>query len=694
MNFFKKKKLIIAVSLVVLGLFLANTVLAQVPAPAPGAAPQTPATNPPPARNENPAEPPTSVIGDIATGAISTVFKGIGYFLGFIAGMILGLGGWLVGFALKLNENLLASPMITLGWQIVLQFTNLGFILAIIVMAFATIFRMETYAMKQTLWKLIVAALLVNFSLVIAGAFIDIAQNLSNLFLQKVSLDPISFSTELGALFNAQGFLAVKQEVLSSNALRGVATGAFGAILNLVGSIFFTAGFTFIAALMLLAIAVMLLIRYVFLGLLLIVSPIVWLFWIFPATAEYWKKWWHHFLRWTFFAPIMLFFLYLAIISMRGSPEYFRQVLPNNAQIGTNFTFGLDVVGNFVIVLGLLFGGLMAANATGIAGAGMAMTAAQKVGKGFGGWVGRKGLKAGTWALRRPFGTETVQKGIAGMEGLGAGGKGFLGKLGKVAATPIRKLGMGLSRLSATGAEKLIDQAKKELGGLDMNRLAKMIPALPPEKQVAALQILAADGSLDLMDDITPFISQKTLDMWQRFGQSVPSYTNLTRTVGFNADMLRALREGSFDKTVTRPDGTKTTSRVSLESATQAFFQNFRPEHFSKMEVDEFFRAVDHIKNPNGKGEFGLSNQEQRTLQEQAVAGILEANPDGLSKLYGRIKGANRKNFNNNLLFPYIQGQAKAAGKSVAKWLEEDKPELHVFFESSTAKGLGLVAPE
>src|SRR4030042_5966834 len=102
--------------------------------------------------------------------------------------------------------------MVHTGWQIVLNFANLGFVLAIIVIAFSTIFRRESYAMKQTLWKLIVAALLVNFSLVIAGAFINVSDIFSDFFLKQSGIrSPVAWRDAFTNMLKAQALFQIDQ---------------------------------------------------------------------------------------------------------------------------------------------------------------------------------------------------------------------------------------------------------------------------------------------------------------------------------------------------------------------------------------------------------------------------------------------------------------------------------------------------
>ena len=52
-----------------------------------------------------------------------------------------------------------------------------------IIIAVATMLRIEKWGWKNTLWKLVVVALLVNFSLIIPGMVIDVSNFLSFYFL-------------------------------------------------------------------------------------------------------------------------------------------------------------------------------------------------------------------------------------------------------------------------------------------------------------------------------------------------------------------------------------------------------------------------------------------------------------------------------------------------------------------------------
>ena len=149
------------------------------------------------------------LIDYVTSTAIGGIVWVIAYIMGAIAGAVLTLGGMLVDFALKINLALLDNPFIKIGWSIVLGFTNLGFVLAIIVIAFATIVGLQNYGMKKVLWKLIVAALLVNFSLAISGFFIEISDSVTVFFNNKIQgTSGSAISSKLAATLMPQFMLS------------------------------------------------------------------------------------------------------------------------------------------------------------------------------------------------------------------------------------------------------------------------------------------------------------------------------------------------------------------------------------------------------------------------------------------------------------------------------------------------------
>ncbi|MBN2197753.1 hypothetical protein JW698_00940 [Candidatus Wolfebacteria bacterium] len=549
-------------------------------------------------------------IESIATKAIGWVAGAMGYIAGYIAGAVFYIGGLLINFALDFNNAILGDGSIVhVGWPIVLSFANLGFVLAIIIIAFATIFRVQSYAMKQILWKLVVAALLVNFSLVIAGAFINIADMATEIFISKSMPEgKTDFSETLGGLFKAQQYLKADEIAVANNTLEGLKEFG-GALLGFIAQNFFTAAFTFLGALTLLAIAIMLIIRYITLAILLILSPLAWLLWIFPSTQNLWQKWWSNFFRWTFFAPAVSFFLYLTVISIKNYSEYVDVLIfKGGVDAGSQMSpvLNASIIGNLVLVIGLLIGGLITANSLGIAFANTSYGWAKGVGKTFSGWVGRKGVAFGTRPLRGEWGrniTEGMQK--TGLE---------TGRVGRFMTSPIRQLGTVISGAGVRQGESLVKDAEGRLNKrfVTDKSLADSFSTLSREEQVAAVKRLTKNKTTNLMDerDLNYFIGKKdTKKIFERFGAG-NVYDDFEKSAGRNTKMVNS--KSSQEK----------------ESAAKEFFRGFSQKDFSAIRKNSL-----------------LSDEDK----EIRIKAILETQPGGIRKVMPNFSGKDFDKFLNTM---------------------------------------------
>ncbi len=552
-------------------------------------------------------------IGDITANVISFVAQGVGYIIGFIGGVFLTIAGYLIQLALNINFEILKSPVVQTGWKIVLGFANLGFVLAIIVMAFATIFRVQSYAMKQTLWKLIVAALLVNFSLVIAGAFINISDIFSNYFLQQGGIrNPVEWAKSFAGMFRAQALLKVS-ETMSAQGVVDTATGVvntFGStVLQTIASVFFVALFTILAAITLFAVVIMLLIRYVYLGILLLLSPIIWLLWIFPSTKHLWTKWWQQFLRWTFFAPIMLFFIYLAMYSMQYAPDSVRQFTRNpQATANVSLTFGVEVIGEMAIVIALVMGGLIAANSLGIEFSKTAYDWAQKSGKGFGRWVGRNTLEA---TGGRFFASKLLRGDVA------TGKKGLVERLSASKIPGVRFVGRGLNRLGETTEKTLQAGYAKGAKGLTPDRLNYEIQNSRGSRRAVLMQEAAKRKNID-MKILGSIINdpQKMEGIQKNFINSGLDFKDIEKAIGRSFEMIGAKTAGD------------------LRATTEKFVKSQAPKDWAKGQWNDVFsKTTDQ----------GLENIQKELAR--AFAGLGEHGHGAYAKIMPSIKGRNMEDF-------------------------------------------------
>ncbi len=183
-------------------------------------------------------------------------------------------------------------------WLVLRNLTNIAFILAIIAMGIATVFRISGYGVRDMMIKLIIGAFLVNFSLVIPQAILGIAETVQNQFLPA----------------NTGAIRAIANPLFTLNLFSGQPTNVYFGDFNNTVRIFLNVWMMLFAFIAFVGIAFLLLVRLVILWILLMTSPLIWAANIFPATKGYFKKWWDFFTKWAFITPVMAFMLNLTAV--------------------------------------------------------------------------------------------------------------------------------------------------------------------------------------------------------------------------------------------------------------------------------------------------------------------------------------------------------------------------------------------
>jgi hypothetical protein len=387
------------------------------------------------------------------------------------------------------------------------------------------------------------------------------------------------------------------------------------ALLKTITTLLFIAGFTFLAALTLLALAIMLVIRYVYLTILLILSPIVWLLWIFPGTQSYWQTWWKQFLRWVFFAPIVFFFLYLTISTIDAFPKLFADYAGRENLDNQGFAVDVAYIGQLVAILGLLLGGLIAANSLGIAGAKTFYGAAQGAGKWFGGYVGRKGLQLGTGWLRKPKGEPGKEKSIADKVSEWSA-KSRLTKIPLLGAVP-GLAARGVARLSAAGGEDLVKKAKEAASKRGLNENIAMLGYADAPNRQGILQHLQEKDLLSKVPNAVKYLDKKYKDEFAKFGQG-KAYSGIENSLGMNVAMKEALD---------RKDA------AAFDREAEKFFKKLSDKDLNKIPYNAIYGE---------KPAFGLSPESAKFLADSLTKSMLDANPGNTRKI---LVNVNMENF-------------------------------------------------
>jgi hypothetical protein len=206
------------------------------------------------------------------------------------------------------------------GWDFVAGLSNMLLIVILIIIAFAFIFKIETFQAKKALPRLIGVALLINFSLLFVKMLVDIFQVLYNTVLPDESLFTLVIDTLIGpssaVISTVAGWLlaaGIAWSIPFANAFAQIAFSAALTVLILPNIIMWAiqAVFSYILAGMFFFFILLFGARVFVLTLLMILSPLAFVCLILPQTKSFWSKWFKTLLEWLLLGVYFLFFLYL-----------------------------------------------------------------------------------------------------------------------------------------------------------------------------------------------------------------------------------------------------------------------------------------------------------------------------------------------------------------------------------------------
>ncbi|MEX0690019.1 MAG: hypothetical protein WD471_01655 [Candidatus Paceibacterota bacterium] len=536
-------------------------------------------------------------VGDL----IAAVGRFIGTIISSIMGVFLWFSGLLVDFALTMNMERLVgnNELVTVGWEISRDVANLGFVLVIIIIAFATIFRYKDYAAKKALSGLIIAAILVNFSLAIAGAVIDFSHILTKFFLQdRIGMNKGAWelSEHIAGAFSIQR-LVIEDDDLNlrfppdpeteAGALNTFSTAAVMALT----SIAFTIIFTLIAALGLLALAILLLFRYVALSILLILAPIAWLLYAVPGYQSELSKWWTNFIKWTFFAPAVTFFIYLMVLTAEELSKFPMELTAGFSGMVQNI---LVQGSQMVVMLGLLIGGLVASLELGVKTSDAAQKAWKSTKEGSQKWASRKGRQYGSAPFRKKFKMEGEDeaKSVADRAQDWTKSDSRLKRIvGKTFVRP-------LATATTAGGEDIIKEHEDSLKGKSTDQVRAILKMpMSTGKKIAAINKLVKDGKI-AKEDVAKHLNEKTKKQFKNFGRG-GDFKKLEKAAGMSMEMRTALGGES---------------EQALRTASASYIKKHKKNDMKDMPWNEVAEAL-----ADGKGALGLEPEDLKRLYEDNV---------------------------------------------------------------------------
>lgn len=309
-------------------------------------------------------------MGQSIAKLLSWIFLPIIWLLGKLVSLLLS-----ILIAVAQYNDFINSSAVTYGWTIVRDFANMFFVLILLVIAFATILRVESYNLKTWLPKLVIMAILINFSKLICGVFIDFAQVIMLTFISAVK--EIT-GTNMNEMLGVSKILE-----FSDTDVEGISGW------TILGSVILGVIMMIVAVVVVLVMLMMIIVRMVMIWIYIVLSPLAYLLASFPQGKKYSERWWTDFSKNLIVGPLLAFFLWLSFASVGGVDGASDIQKMGQAGIGVDVdasqkvnatitTAGsYDHMIKFLVSIGMLVGGLMIAQEMGgmagkIAGKGMA----------------------------------------------------------------------------------------------------------------------------------------------------------------------------------------------------------------------------------------------------------------------------------------------------------------------------------
>lgn len=310
-------------------------------------------------------------IGNSIAKLIAWILLPVIWLLGKLVSLFLS-----ILIAIAQYNDFIKSAAVTYGWTIVRDFANMFFVLILLVIAFATILRVESYNLKTWLPKLVIMAILINFSKLICGVIIDFAQVIMLTFIGAVKEITGGTMIELLGVSKILEFNESEVEGIEVSGWTILSSVILGVIMMIV------------AVVVIVVMLMMIIVRMVMIWIYIVLSPLAYLLASFPQGKKYSERWWSDFSKNVIVGPIIAFFLWLSFASLggvEGSAEMEKMgpavagVDVNSSDVSATITTAgsFEHMIKFLVSIGMLVGGLMIAQEMGgmagkIAGKGLA----------------------------------------------------------------------------------------------------------------------------------------------------------------------------------------------------------------------------------------------------------------------------------------------------------------------------------
>jgi len=289
--------------------------------------------------------------GEVIGGVIAVIIRAVSAILVLLVGVLMKVAAY---------SDFINATAVSKGWIVVRDVCNMFFVVILLIIAFATILGKEEYGAKKMLPKLVMAAILINFSKLICGLMIDFASVIMLTFVSAFS------AVGAGNILDILGISDVVKISTTSDVVN---------FSTIVSAYIFGLIYVLIATVVVAAMLAMLVMRIVMIWILVVLSPFAFFLQAVPGKGQqYASQWWT---KWTsnlIVGPVLAFFLWLSFAALgsgntnpiSGSASGDADVASVADTSGIGSEAGTTAgMAKFVIAIGMLLGGMKIAQEVG-----------------------------------------------------------------------------------------------------------------------------------------------------------------------------------------------------------------------------------------------------------------------------------------------------------------------------------------
>ncbi len=297
------------------------------------------------------------ISGDVFAPVLSWIF----FLIQKITALIMGWGGLLLNFVINLTvvqmrQHINDIPGINIAWKVVRDLMNIAFIFLLVYYGILVIIGYETTdKIRKFITSLVLAAILINFSLFVTKVLIDASNIVTLGIYTNVIGTPPPNDTNYGLSNKYQEVLGLQGFWSTQSVQLGKGTDNYSYLVaNMMSSILFL-----ITAFVFFAVSILFGIRYIVLIVLMALSPVAFMGSALPGVRKWSSQWWNSLWGQLLFAPIFMIMTWIILVllsnGISGANILDYSQFPKIADTSNVAAVGgsINLLFNFGIVIGL-----------------------------------------------------------------------------------------------------------------------------------------------------------------------------------------------------------------------------------------------------------------------------------------------------------------------------------------------------